>query len=85
MRPGLREARCLAIRGSELTSAQVVPPSEGNEVRWDGRPGFGASHSTVEAGESPPAGDPVEVRGCRIMEPLEGKMAETLGSSTIYT
>ena len=23
--------------GSETTSVPVVPPSEGNEVRWDGR------------------------------------------------
>jgi len=34
--------------------AGVVPPSEGNEVRRDGRQGLGASRSTCEAGESPP-------------------------------
>ena len=72
-------------RGSEPTSTHVVPPSEGNEVRREGRQGVGASHSTVETGEFRPAGDPVEGRGCRTMGPSEGKMAETLGSSTIYT
>ena len=34
--------------------AVVVPPSEGNEARRDGRQGLGASHSTAEAGESSP-------------------------------
>ena len=34
--------------------ADVVSPSEGNEVRRDGRQGLGASHSTCEAGESHP-------------------------------
>jgi RNA-directed DNA polymerase len=63
----------------------VVPPSEGNEVTRDGRPGFGASHSTVEAGEFDPSGDPVEERGCRSMEPLKGQTAETSGSSTVLT
>ncbi len=34
--------------------ADVVSPSEGNEVRRDGRRGLGASHSTCEAGEFHP-------------------------------
>ena len=54
----------------ESIAAGVVPPSEGNEARRDGRPGIGASHSTVEAGELAPE-DPVKGRGCRMMEPLE--------------
>ena len=29
----------------------MVSPSEGNEVRRDGRQGVGASHSTVDPGE----------------------------------
>ena len=37
--------------------ARVVSPSEGNEVRRDGRQGVGAPHSTVEAGE-PTRGTP---------------------------
>ena len=54
----------------ESIAAGVVPPSEGNEARRDGRPGIGASHSTVEAGELTPE-DPVKGRGCRMTEPLE--------------
>ena len=42
----------------------------------EGRRGIGASHSTGEAGESGPR-DPVEGRGRRQMEPLEGTMANT--------
>lgn len=34
--------------------AGVVPLIEGNEERWDRRQGLGASHSTVEGGESYP-------------------------------
>ena len=85
MSPGLREAPCRAAHRSERTGTHVVPPNEGNEVRRDGRQGFGASHSTVEAGESWPVGDPVEGRGCRAMEPFEGQMAGTPGPGTIYT
>src|SRR3954452_5020775 len=33
------------------TGAARVPPNEGNEVRRDGRRGFGALHSTDDAGE----------------------------------
>ena len=47
----------------------TVPPSEGNEVRRDGRQGVGASHSTVEAGE-PDRRDPTEGRARRIIELL---------------
>jgi len=54
---------------SEPASARAVPPSEGNEVRRDGRQGVGAPRSTAEAGE-PTRRDPVEGRGRRIAERL---------------
>ena len=54
----------------------MVPPREGNEARGDGRRGIGAPHSTGEAGESGQR-DPVEGRGRRRMDPLEGQMANT--------
>jgi hypothetical protein len=41
--------------------ATMVSPSEGNEVRRDGRRGVGASHSTDESGE-PYRRDPGEGR-----------------------
>jgi hypothetical protein len=37
--------------GSESKTRSMVPPSEGNEARREERWGFGASHSTAEAGE----------------------------------
>ena len=68
--PG-RPRACSAWSGTK-TGTRRVPPSEGNEARRDGRREVGAAHSTVEAGESRPAGDPVEGRRCHIMEPLKG-------------
>ena len=62
----------------------MVFEAEDNEGRGEGRQGFGASHSTVEAGEPAP-GDPVEGRGCRIMEPLEGKMTGTSSPENVST
>ena len=53
----------------------MVSPSEGNEVRRDGRQGVGASHSTVEPGE-PPEG-PWGGKGTPSYEPLEGNMPGT--------
>jgi len=47
-----------------------------NRSRWDERQEVGAARSTKEAGEAAP-GDPVEERGCRAMDPLEGTMTET--------
>jgi hypothetical protein len=44
---------------------KAVPPSEGNEVRRDGRQEVGASRSTDEAGELTRQ-DPVEGRGPRL-------------------
>src|SRR4051812_43828221 len=43
-----RRARC---RWERNPGAAGVPPSEGNETRWDGWRGVGASRSTREAGE----------------------------------
>ncbi len=54
----------------------MVPLREGNEARGDGRRGIGAPHTTGEAGESCPR-NPVEGRGRREMDPLEGTMANT--------
>ena len=39
--------------GDEPRDETMVSPSEGNEVRRDGRQGVGASHSTGEPGEPP--------------------------------
>ena len=47
----------------------VVSPSEGNEVRRDGRQGLGASHSTCEAGESHP-GRPCGGKGMPDQRPV---------------
>ena len=45
----------------------MVSPSEGNEVRRDGRQGVGVPHSSVEVGERA-LPDPVERRGCRVVD-----------------
>jgi hypothetical protein len=45
----------------------MVSPSEGNEVRRDGRQGVGVPHSSIEAGERA-LPDPVERRGCRVVD-----------------
>jgi len=71
-------------RRDETSTASVVPPSEGNEVRRQGRQGIGASDSTVEAGELSPE-DPVEESGCRIKELFEGNMASTSKLGTVST
>ena len=65
-----------SVRRSEAAGARMVPPREGNEARGDGRRGVGVPHSTAEAGESSRR-DPVEGRGHRQMDPLEGQMANT--------
>ena len=62
----------------------MVPPSEGNEVRREGNRGVGVSHITSEAGEFCP-GDPVEERGHRIIELLEGKMPNSLNLDHVST
>jgi len=55
-------------RRGRTRDAGVVSPSEGNEVRREGRSGVGASRSIVEAGEQALL-VPVEKRGCRIAGP----------------
>ena len=72
--------RCVA----KIPDKGSVPPSEGNEVRRDGRRGVGAAHSTADAGEPVPW-DPVEGRGSRITEPSEGKMTNTSGLEGVST
>jgi group II intron reverse transcriptase/maturase len=54
----------------------VVPPSEGNEARWDEGQEVGAFDSTDEAGERARA-EPVEGSESRIVELLEGNMPGT--------
>ena len=53
-------------RGGRTTDATMVSPSEGNEVRREGRQGVGAFHSTGEPGE-PSRRDPGEGRRRRLM------------------
>ena len=57
----------------ESKTRSMVLPNEGNEVRQEERWGFGATHSTGEAGE-PAQRDPAEGRGCRDKGPQGGKM-----------
>ena len=58
-------------RGGHSRDAAMVSPSEGNEVRRDGRQGVGALRSSREAGERA-LPDPVERRGCRVAGPEAG-------------
>ena len=65
--PGSQKSRqCLRER---IDDAAAVPPSEGNEVRWDGPQEVGTLHCTGEAGEHAPM-NPVEGRKSRFTEPL---------------
>ena len=79
-RPGFRLTNSRMIRSSvpswrgRTEDETTVSPSEGNEVRRNEWQGVGTSRSTVEAGE-PHRRDPVEERGCRFKQPLEGTMA----------
>jgi hypothetical protein len=52
--PGLKPASGLQEKRKQAHG--VVSPSEGNEVRRNGRQDVGAPHSTVEAGEQAPPG-----------------------------
>lgn len=81
--PDLYAVSAQAARGEPL-GTWMVPPSEGNEARRDGRLEVGALRITREAGE-PAQRDPVEGRECRITESFEGKMKETSGSVPIST
>src|SRR3954464_3752137 len=55
-------------RRGRTRDARVVSPSEGDEVRREGRSGVGASRIIAEAGEQALL-DPVERRGCRVVGP----------------
>jgi hypothetical protein len=61
----------------------MVSPSEGNEVRRDGRQGVGASRSTDEPGE-PPEG-PWGGKEAPTHEPLEGNMTGTPRPEPVFT
>ena len=61
----------------------MVSPSEGNEVRREGRQGVGASRSTAEPGE-PPEG-PWGGKGTPSYEPLEGNMPGTPRPDSVST
>ena len=61
----------------------MVSPSEGNEVRREGRQGVGASHTTVEPGE-PSRGTPGR-EGDAAHEPLERNMTGTPRPETVST
>ena len=76
------QLRVLGWRG-RTRDATMVSPSEGNEVRRDGRQGVGASRSTAEPGE-PPEG-PWGGKGTPFYEPLEGNMTGTSRPETVST
>lgn len=70
LRPG-EQTDPAGVSSSLVTDKDTreVPPSEGNEARWDGRPGVRVSHITVEGGE-PCRRDPLEERARRVAELL---------------
>ena len=70
--------------GANERAHRAVPPSEGNEVRRDGRQGVGTPRTTVEAGELTRR-DPVEGRRRRIADRLRGTMPDIPRSETIST
>jgi len=67
---------------SSSPSERTVPLSEGNEAMRDGRRGVRAPRGSRGSGGTHPR-DPVEGRGRRVTEPLEGKMAEIPSSGTV--
>lgn len=58
------QAGCSGPAWERSNRSAVVPPSEGNEARWDGRRAIGAPHSTDEVGE-PSQGTPWMEGGAR--------------------
>src|SRR5512144_1738551 len=54
--------RCTRRPRERNAGAVVVPPSEGNEARREGRQGVGAPHTTCDAGE-PTRGTPLREGG----------------------
>lgn len=73
-----------AAAGSELQARRWYRLARETGAGRDGRQEVGAAHKTDDVGEAAP-GDPAEGRGCRAMEPLEGKMTETKSSESIST
>jgi RNA-directed DNA polymerase len=63
---------------------RAVPQTEGNEGKREERPEVGAARSSKESGE-PGRRDPLERRGCRITEPLEGKIMGAMTSNNVCT
>ncbi len=74
VRPPWRDPPKGSGRRCEAPKCEAFVACQG---RREGRPGVRASHSTDEAGKLARE-DPVEGRGCRIMEPLAGSAAEAL-------
>ncbi len=73
-----------SIPQERTRGAPTVPPSEGDEARWEGRQEVGVARSTEEVGELTP-GDPTEGRGGRVTELLEGKMPGTSSPTSVST
>lgn len=71
-----------AAAGSEPQARRWYRLARETGAGRDGRQEVGVAHSTAEAGEAAP-GDPVEGRGHRVMEPLEGTMPEASDSDHI--
>src|SRR5579863_8978350 len=71
-------------RRERTRSAQEVRLSEGNEARPDEARGVGVPHTSEDAGE-PTRGTPPSEGRHRVMEPLEGKMAEPQSSVDVST
>ena len=72
--------------GGQTAVAPVVSPSEGNEVRRDGRQGVAAPHSTLKRGNEPSGprgakGSPVarRVEPCRDTEPRRRVTSKPIG------
>lgn len=84
MNKGQDPGRWARSRRGANSEPSAVRPSEGNEVRPEGRQGVGAPSSTCEAGELAPE-DPVKGRRCRIGEALEGTMSGPLTPENIST
>jgi hypothetical protein len=65
---------------NEAQGAAGVPPSEGNEARWEGRQEVGVLRTTGNRPEGPRGGKGAPEHGT-----FEGKMAETSSSTTVST
>ena len=81
-RPGDRRR---VPRETRRQARGMVPPSEGNEVRRDGRQEVGALRSTVEAGESLPWETPWKEGNDPSMEPLKGNTTDAPTFESVST